>query len=87
MFDLLAATRDYWKQLDHVEAAYHRGELSAQEVNTQVHDLMAELGDARRQAFKDVWASLQVTLSQQRDAIAGTVAVGLLAYLWLATLA
>jgi hypothetical protein len=87
MINLLQATRDYWKKLDAVEAAYQRGELSVPEVNARVHDLMAELGATRRQAFKDLWASAQVTLSQQREAIAGTVAVGLLAYLWLANLA
>ncbi|WP_039725351.1 hypothetical protein [Leptolyngbya iicbica] len=87
MIDLLQATRDYWRKLDEVEAAYQRGELSVPEVNARVHELMTELGEARRQTFKDLWASLQVTVSQQREAIAGTVAVGLLAYLWLATLA
>jgi hypothetical protein len=87
MINLLQATRDYWKKLDAVEAAYQRGELSVPEVNARVHDLMAELGATRRQAFKDLWASAQVTISQQREAIAGTVAVGLLAYLWLANLA
>jgi hypothetical protein len=87
MINLLQATRDYWKKLDAVEAAYQRGELSVPEVNARVHDLMAELGATRRQALKELWASAQVTLSQQREAIAGTVAVGLLAYLWLANLA
>jgi len=87
MINLLQATRDYWKQLDEVEAAYQRGELSVPEVDARVHELMAELGATRRQALRELWASAQVTLSQQREAIAGTVAVGLLAYLWLATLA
>ena len=87
MTDLLQATRDYWKKLDDVEAAYQRGELTVPEVDDRVHTLMAELGATRRQALKDLWASAQVTLSQQREAIAGTVAIGLLAYLWLATVA
>ena len=72
MIDLLQATRDYWRKLDEVEAAYQRGELSVPEVDAQVHDLMAKLGASRRQAFKDLWASLQVTVTQQREAIAGT---------------
>jgi len=87
MIDLLQATRDYWKQLDKVEAAYQRGDLSLPEVDDRVHDLMAELGATRRQAFKELWASIQVTVARQREAIAGTVAIGLLAYLWLATVA
>jgi hypothetical protein len=87
MFDLLGATRDYWKKLDQVEAAYQRGELSVTEVDAQIHQLMNELGVKRRQVFKDLWASLQATVLQQREAIAGTAAIGLLAYLWLANLA
>lgn len=87
MTDLLEATRDYWQKLDQVEAAYQRGELSIQQVDAQVQALMTELGASRRQAFSDLWGSLRVTLSQQREAIAGTVAIGILAYLWVATLA
>jgi len=87
MIDLLQATRDYWKKLDEVEAAYKRSELSVPQVDARVHHLMAELGATRRQAFKDLWASAQVTISQQREAIATVPAIGLLAYLWLATVA
>lgn len=81
--DLMQATRRYWRQLDELEAAYQRGEVSVQEVNARVQQLMEELGQTRREALRAVWASLQHFVQQQRDAIAGAAAIGLLAYVWL----
>lgn len=81
--DLTSATREYWKKLDKVEAAYKRDEMTIEEVDAEVQRLMTELGDARRQALRDLWASLQYFVRQQRDAIAAVAALGLLAYLWL----
>ena len=81
--DLTRATRQYWKKLDEVEAAYKRRELTLEEVDAEVQRLMTELGDARRRALREFWASLQYFIRQQRDAIAAVAALGLLAYLWL----
>ncbi|MGP1382893.1 MAG: hypothetical protein ACTS2F_04990 [Thainema sp.] len=81
--DLTSATREYWKKLDKVEAAYKRNEMTLEEVDAEVQRLMTELGDARRQALRDVWASLQYFVRQQRDEIAAVAALGMLAYLWL----
>ena len=83
--DLISATRRYWRQLDEVEAAYNRGDMTRPEVNDAVQRLMTELGTARRQAIRDLWASTQHFLQQQRDLVAGTAAIGILAYLWLVT--
>lgn len=83
MFDLIQAPRDYWRQLDAVEAAYQRNELSLDEVDAKVQSLMQELGQARRQALRDVWATLQVFVQQQRDTLAGVTALGLMVYVWL----
>lgn len=85
--DLTEATRDYWKKLDDVEAAYKRDEMTIQEVDAEVQQLMTELGNARRRALKDFWASFQVVVNQQREAIAGTAAIAALAYLWIANIA
>jgi hypothetical protein len=85
--DLISATRCYWRQLDEVEAAYRRGDMTPLEVDAEVQRLMIDLGTTRRQAFRDVWASAQHFLQQQRDLIAGTAAIGILAYLWLVTVA
>ncbi|MBE9138785.1 hypothetical protein IQ254_16555 [Nodosilinea sp. LEGE 07088] len=81
--DLIGATRDYWRKLDAVEAAYRRNELTAAEVNAQVNVLMAELGQTRRQLLRDSWAIFQTFVNQQGEALAGVAALGGLAYLWL----
>jgi hypothetical protein len=81
--DLIGATRDYWRKLDAVEAAYRRNELTAAEVNTQVKSLMVELGQTRRQMLRDSWAIAQTFARQQGDALAGVAALGVLAYVWL----
>ena len=81
--DLIGATRDYWRKLDAVEAAYRRNELTAAEVNTQVKALMVELGQTRRQVLRDSWAIAQTFARQQGDALAGVAALGVLAYVWL----
>lgn len=81
--DLIGATRDYWRQLDAVEAAYRRNELTAEEVNSQVKALMADLGQTRRQLLRDSWAILQTSINRQGEALAGVAALGVLAYLWL----
>lgn len=83
LFDLIGATRNYWRKLDAVEAAYRRHELSLEEVNAQVEALMVELGQARRKTLRDSWAMLQVFVQQQGEAIAGVAALGMLAYVWL----
>lgn len=81
--DLLSATRDYWRQLDKVETAYKRNEMTLEEVDTEVQRLMVELGHHRSRALKDIWASLQHFAKQQSDVLAGTAMLGILAYVWL----
>ncbi len=62
--DLTDATRRYWKKLDAVEAAYKRNEMTLQEVDAEVQRLMTELGQARRRAFRDLWARFQYFVTQ-----------------------
>jgi hypothetical protein len=81
--DLLSATQDYWHKLDQVEAAYKRDEMTIQEVDAEVQRLMVELGNQRRQALKDLWASVQYFVQQQQEVLAGTAVLGVLAYVWL----
>lgn len=81
--DLIGATRDYWRKLDAVEAAYKRSELTLAEVDAEVKALMVELGQTRRKALRDVWATVQVFLQQQRETISGVAVIGVLAYVWL----
>ncbi len=81
--DLIGATRDYWRKLDAVEAAYRRNELTANEVDAEVKALMVELGQTRRQLLRDSWAILQTFVNRQGEALAGAAALGMLAYVWL----
>lgn len=81
--DLIGATRDYWRKLDAVEAAYRRSELTLAELDTEVKALMVDLGQTRRKALRDVWATVQVFLQQQRETISGVAVIGVLAYAWL----
>lgn len=81
--DLIGATRAYWRKLDEVEAAYRRDELTLEEVNIRVRDLMAELGQTRQQTLREAWAILQTFMQQQGEALAGVAAIGILAYVWL----
>ncbi|MGF1517352.1 MAG: hypothetical protein ACFCVB_06050 [Nodosilinea sp.] len=81
--DLIGTTRDYWRKLDELEAAYRRNELTAQEVDAQVQALMVELGQTRRQLLRDSWAIFQNFIARQGDALAGVTALGALAYVWL----
>ena len=81
--DLMEETRIYWRKLDELEAAYQRDEVTLEEVDAQVQDLMEDLGQSRREAFRALWASTQQTLRQQWETIAGVAAIGLLAYVWL----
>ncbi|ASC73086.1 hypothetical protein XM38_040480 [Halomicronema hongdechloris C2206] len=81
--NLIEATRRYWRQLDQIEAAYRSGELSAADVDAQVQQSMAELGQARRETLRLLGAGVQHLLSQSGDLLAGAVCISLLAYLWL----
>ena len=85
--DLLSATRNYWRQLDNVEAAYKRNEITLEEVDSEVQRLMAELGHQRRRALREAGASLQYFMQQQRDILTGTAVLGVLAYVWLVNIA
>ncbi|HZG37351.1 MAG TPA: hypothetical protein VEZ50_01605 [Nodosilinea sp.] len=81
--DLIGATRDYWRKLGEVEAAYYRDELTIEEVNAEVKALMVELGQTRRLLLRDTWALAQTFVNQQGEALAGVAALGVLAYVWL----
>ncbi len=82
MPDLLAATRDYWRKLDEVEAAYKRGELSVEEVDNRVHKLMNELGRERRATLNFLFQNVRRLWDEQREILIGVGFLALLAYAW-----
>ncbi len=83
MFNLIAATRRYWKKLDDLEASYKRGEVSLEEVDARVSELMQELGQERRETFHVLIESSKHLWHQQREVILGVVFLGIVSYAWL----
>lgn len=79
--NLWVATKEYWRKLDQLEATYHKGEISLDQVNAKVAELRVELGQERR-ATRDLLNSWRYVWSEQREAIAGIALVGIIAYAW-----
>lgn len=80
--NLLEATNEYWCKLDELEAAYHRGEVSIEEVDAKVKSLMAELGQERRAALSYVFNGFYRLWSVQRETIVGLAIIGIITYTW-----
>ena len=83
--NLLQATRKYWHQLDELEAAYQQGEISLEEVDARVAELMAQLSIERRAAFAHFWHSCQHWLTTQRETVIGLAILALVTYAWALT--
>lgn len=82
MLNLQEATKDYWRKLDQLEAAYSRGEVSIEEVDAKVLLLMKELSQARREAFAYLWHSLRLWYSERKEIILGVAMLGIITYTW-----
>ncbi len=83
--NLLEATKEYWRKLDKLEAAYQQGEISLEEVDGRVADLMTELAIERRAAFTYFWQGTQQMLSAQRETLIGLAILALVTYAWALT--
>lgn len=83
MIKLLEATQDYWRKLDRLEAAYHQGERSLEEVDAEVAELMAELGRKRREAWRVFLANLNTFFQDQQVTVLGLGVFSIIAYAWL----
>jgi chromosome segregation ATPase len=81
--DLMEATRDYWRELDELEAAYQRGDVSIAEVNAKVRKLMTNLSRSRRESFAYLFSGIRRVWNEQREAIVGVAGLGVLTYGWL----
>jgi len=81
--DLMEATRDYWRELDKLEAAYQRGDVSIAEVNAKVRKLMTDLSRSRRESFAYLFSGIRRVWNEQREAIVGVAGLGVLTYGWL----
>lgn len=80
--DLLEDTKDYWRKLNELEAAYQKGEVSIQEVDAKVKLLMTELGRSRKQALAYFFNSFRAKWSQQPEIIVGVALLGIITYAW-----
>ncbi|MGB3491682.1 MAG: hypothetical protein WBA57_03060 [Elainellaceae cyanobacterium] len=80
--NLIDTTREYWKKLDELEAAYQRDEISVQEVNSRVQKLMQDLGQSRRASLRSLWTGIQRNLNQSWETVAGLVCITGLTYAW-----
>ncbi|WP_416675727.1 hypothetical protein [Egbenema bharatensis] len=80
--NLIEATNEYWRKLNELEAAYQRGEVSLEEVDTRVEGLMAELGRERRATVRFLMDNVRRIWQEQREVIVGLGAIGVLAYSW-----
>ncbi len=81
--DLMEATRDYWRELDKLEVAYQRGDVSIAEVNAKVKKLMTDLSRSRRESFAYLFSGIRRLWNEQREAIVGVAGLGVLTYSWL----
>ena len=83
--NLLEATKEYWRQLDELEAAYQQGEIPLEEVDALVAELMTELARERRAAFAYFWHGWQHWLMRQRETLIGLAILALVTYAWVLT--
>ena len=87
MPDLIQATQDYWKELDKLEAAYRKDEVSIEEVDARVEELMQDLGETRRETWRFFAVSFRRFWTEQKELVLGGAAIAVLTYTWIATLA
>ncbi|MGF1542316.1 MAG: hypothetical protein ACFCU5_18040 [Pleurocapsa sp.] len=83
--NLLEATKEYWRQLDELEAAYQQAEIPLEEVDAKVAELMAELAIERRAALTYFWHGLQHWLTTQRETLIGLAILAFVTYAWVLT--
>jgi hypothetical protein len=83
--NLLETTKEYWRQLDELEAAYQQGEIPLEEVDARVAELMAELARERHAAFAYFWHGWQHWLMTQRETLIGLAILALVTYAWVLT--
>ena len=83
--NLLEATKEYWRKLDELEAAYQQGKIPLEEVDARVTELMAELAIERRATFTYLRHSCQHWLTTQRETLISLAILALVTYAWVLT--
>jgi hypothetical protein len=85
--NLLNATHTYWHKLNELEASYQRGEVSLEEVDVRVRELMVELSQERRATIRFLMDGLNRIWREQREMVVGLGVIGILTYAWTSFLA
>lgn len=83
--NLIQATKEYWHKLDQLEAAYQQGEISLEEVDSKVAELIAELAEERRATFTYFRHNWQHRLTKQRENLIGLAILAIVTYIWVLT--
>ena len=81
--NLLNATQEYWRKLDELESAYKQDQISLEEVDQRVSELMAELAQERRSTFNYLKYRSQTWLAEQKSNLIGLGLIVVAIYSWL----
>jgi hypothetical protein len=77
MINLIEETKDYWRKLEELENAYEKGEVSLEEVDTLVTQLMKDLGQKRQEALQGFFSAIATVLRDQPITVLGLSVVGI----------
>ena len=80
--NLIQATKEYWHQLDQLEAAYRKGEIPLEKVDAKVANLIAELAAERRTAFNYFWQGCLCWIRTHRETVVGLGFLVIVTYTW-----
>lgn len=83
MMNPLKATNNHWQQLNELEAAYERGEVSMEEVDAKVERLITDLNQEHREVLSLIFNGLASVWHEQKDTIIGAGLLGVATYAWL----
>ena len=81
--NLFNATQEYWRKLDELESAYQQDQVSREEVDRRVSELMAELGQERRSTFNYMREISQNWLAEQKSNLMGISILVFAIYGWI----
>ncbi|MFW6296501.1 MAG: hypothetical protein ACOC04_04855 [Halothece sp.] len=81
--NLFQATQEYWRKLDELESAYQQDQISLEEVDRRVSELMAELAQERRSTFNYMREISQNWLAEQKNNLMGASILAFAIYGWI----
>ena len=81
--NLFKATQEYWRKLDELESAYQQDQVSLEEVDQRVSELMTELAQERRSTFNYIKYRSQNWLAEQKSNLMGIGILVFAIYAWI----